>query len=292
MLSNDRKQINLLHPVREDNRLLKHQKLVAALKNAGIDLCQQKERDEAFSNDIANPNMTGDKFAIVWQEKNVWDGVPFSVQRQFSSPFMRKAMEYYIKFRLLFNNPTKDPVELFAEVKSNFKELENADETELKKVLDLLSLLEKSKQVAAAKAIKAKQYLVKTENKLFQEGIVQYQTEESLIKFILKCKKGLCLTEIENFDRVIPTEVVDKINAAEELRIFDNYYILHYDPTGAKNIHLTSEPKDPIVFGVIRNSTRLYYIADWIDEYCNLTYKDILSEGKDFQLKLEQEFDL
>ena len=29
--------------------------------------------------------------------------------------------------------------------------------------------------------------------------------------------------------------------------------------------------RDPIVFGVIAGSNKLYYITDWVDEYCDLT---------------------
>jgi hypothetical protein len=29
--------------------------------------------------------------------------------------------------------------------------------------------------------------------------------------------------------------------------------------------------KDPILFGVIQNSRKLYFIGDWTDEFCDLT---------------------
>lgn len=297
MLSNDRKQINLLHPVREDTRLLKHKKFSDHLTDAGVDLYQRSEAEEAFENSMNNPN-TSDGFGSGWGRNpsdNIWDGIPFSVQREYNSPLMRKAMEYYIKFRLLLDKPTKDPVDMFEDVKNNFKELENAPDAEMKKVVELLKLLERTKQVAAAKSVKSKQYLIRAENILFNAGFNQYQTEESLIGFIVQCKKGLCLTEIENFERPIPSDVVEKIEAAEQLKVFDNYYILHYDPSGAVNQYLNAnittkpKPKDPIVFGVIRNSTKLYYVADWIDQYCNLTYKDILAQGVDMKLELQSE---
>ena len=130
-------------------------------------------------------------------------------------------------------------------------------------------------------------YVTDAENKLYKAGIKQYQTEDSLIAFIKKCKQGLCFTEIEYFERVIPDNVIDAIEKADALEVFDNYYILYYDAAKAKNIYAggyTIE-KDPIVFGVIRGTKKLYYIADWIDEYCNLTYADILKTGTDFKIK-------
>jgi hypothetical protein len=72
----------------------------------------------------------------------------------------------------------------------------------------------------------------------------------------------------------------------DELKIFDNYVIMHYDPDGV-NSSMTDEEveeakKDPILFGVIAGSRKLYYIGDWVDEYCDLTLDAFIDEfGKD-----------
>jgi len=34
--------------------------------------------------------------------------------------------------------------------------------------------------------------------------------------------------------------------------------------------------KDPILFGMIKESNRLYFIDDWEDEYCDLTFDEII----------------
>lgn len=65
---------------------------------------------------------------------------------------------------------------------------------------------------------------------------------------------------------------------ADKLHVFDNYCILHYDPE-KKSYQMTVEERererikknDPILFGILRGSRDLYYIADWIDETCDLT---------------------
>ena len=36
--------------------------------------------------------------------------------------------------------------------------------------------------------------------------------------------------------------------------------------------------KDPILFGVIYGSNKLYYIADWVDEYCDLTWDQVVEK--------------
>ena len=59
-----------------------------------------------------------------------------------------------------------------------------------------------------------------------------------------------------------------------ELEVFDNYVILYYDPEGIvykETAHEEAKRRDPIIFGVIAGSKKLYYVADWIDEYCDLT---------------------
>lgn len=35
--------------------------------------------------------------------------------------------------------------------------------------------------------------------------------------------------------------------------------------------------KDPILFGVMEHSRKLYYIGDWKDEYCDLTLEDMFT---------------
>ncbi len=34
--------------------------------------------------------------------------------------------------------------------------------------------------------------------------------------------------------------------------------------------------KDPILFGWIKENNRLYFIADWEDEFCDLTFDEIV----------------
>lgn len=283
MLSNDRKKIILMNPVRINTALSKYEKHKSTLGGSNS---ESSPRAVGFSDldslTSAESNMID---MVVWDvnNRNMWDGVPFEVQRRFRGAGMRAVFELYIRFRLLFNKPTKDPVDIFAEVKDNFDILKDHPEG-MDEIVALLKQLERAKQTAAIKTAKEKQQVLTYEAILFEAGIKQYQTEDSLIGFIKQCKKGLCLTELETFERVIPVDIIDKINAAEVLKVFDNYYILHYDPSGAKNIYYTEEDRDPIIFGVIRGSEKLYYIGDWMDEYCNLTYKDLLKKGTDFKL--------
>jgi hypothetical protein len=72
-----------------------------------------------------------------------------------------------------------------------------------------------------------------------------------------------------------------------ELEVFDNYVVLYYDPEGTvykETAYEEAKRRDPIIFGVIAGSKKLYYVADWIDEYCDLTldaFVDALGIEKD-----------
>jgi len=124
--------------------------------------------------------------------------------------------------------------------------------------------------------------VVRGESHLISIGLKEYVTEEQLYDFYEKVgeDKNLQLTWIKNFSRVIPDEVYEAKVKADEREIFDNYVILHYDPNKSGK-EMTKEEKekkkDPILFGVIKNSRKLYYIADWKDEYCDLTLEDMFS---------------
>jgi hypothetical protein len=80
--------------------------------------------------------------------------------------------------------------------------------------------------------------------------------------------------------RIIPKEIQEAKKRADELKVFDNYVVLTYDPKG-QMVKLTEKEKeaakDPILFGVIKGSTKLYFIGEWEDEYCDLKLEDIMS---------------
>ncbi len=85
----------------------------------------------------------------------------------------------------------------------------------------------------------------------------------------------------QNFVKVIPNEIVDLKKDLDKKLLFDNYAILHYDPNNdATDITEVEKEirKDPILFGLLKNSKKLYYIGDWKDEYCDLTLEEMFIE--------------
>lgn len=127
----------------------------------------------------------------------------------------------------------------------------------------------------------------KYESVLFAEGLYYVVNEQQMVSFVRQCEKGIKLEYVKNFTRPMPQDVVDKIAKINQLEVFDNYVVLYYDPDGKIYKETAKEEakrKDPIIFGVIAGSNKLYYVADWIDEYCDLTLEafiDAIGVNKD-----------
>jgi len=110
----------------------------------------------------------------------------------------------------------------------------------------------------------------------------KFVTEKQIMELYDKTEtsKNLKLTWVENFGRIIPDAILKAKEIADEKKIFDNYVILHYDPENNGEALTKKEiekKKDPILFGVFRKSRKLYYIADWKDEYCDLTLDEMFN---------------
>ena len=137
-------------------------------------------------------------------------------------------------------------------------------------------------QVALLEKLKDLSQVVRGEAQLIAANLKQYVTEKQVIEFYEKVgeDKALKLTWIKNFGRIIPEEVYAVKKDVDDRKIFDNYVILHYDPknTGDKMTKKEIEDKkDPILFGLIKNSRKLYYVADWKDDYCQLTLEEMFT---------------
>lgn len=206
------------------------------------------------------------------------------------------------KFRKLINNVIKRSRQYFEksierqdpiEVMNHFKdalEILDADEVQLQRIEKYIESLNVTGQKGTIRIACMNLLIQNWENKLLIDGrFTKYVTEEQAVNFIRQSKRGLALDLMKDFPRVIPEDVIEKFKEAEELKVFDNYLILHYLPKKEqKNRGMTQEQmeaqrkkeierkKDPILFGVIRGSKRLYYIADWIDDYCDLTLDEFM----------------
>lgn len=116
------------------------------------------------------------------------------------------------------------------------------------------------------------------ETQLFATDNKKYLSEEIIVKFVKQAKKGLRLDWVKNFTRIIPQSIIDKKERLDELFVFDNYAILHYDlnkKSWAETEQEVQARRDPILFGLIHGSRKLYFVGDWTDELCDLTLEQI-----------------
>lgn len=166
------------------------------------------------------------------------------------------------------------PVEqFFASVRNGVEELEVV-EARMKGYLAAIEQARKNGQTALAEQLEAAVEGVRAETQMVAAKQTKYITEEQLVAFVKKAKKGLRLDWLKNFTRVIPENVVKVKVAADERGIFDNYVVLHYDPqkkAWAETKEEKERRKDPILFGVVKGRRRLYFVGDWVDEFCDLT---------------------
>lgn len=213
----------------------------------------------------------------------------FTVEQNSSVNSVNKKTSFLDKIKNIFSRKKVDVRETYKVIFKSLQELKEfnstssrlQDELTKAKMLNQTALYEK-----LVDNIKIKMY----ENQLVSLKQFKYISESKLIEFSENCEKGLRLDWVSNFSRTIPDEVSNNKLKLDEYKIFDNYVVFHYDPEG-KSTALTKEEiakkKDPILFGVIENSRNLYYIGDWIDDYCDLTFDKLIEEFSKTQLKLK-----
>ena len=115
-------------------------------------------------------------------------------------------------------------------------------------------------------------------------GYNKYVYFSELEELQKKWTRVLDIDYISSFGRVIPANVCKKKKDCDKLCVFDNYCVLYYDPdVKAKTTKKEAKAKrDPILFGMINHSDKLYYIDSWVDELCDLTIETIADKlGKE-----------
>lgn len=177
-----------------------------------------------------------------------------------------------------------DVLQFFSEIKKNAKLNKDAYANRVEGYIAAIKSADIAGQEAFKERLLKDLVINKYESILYATGNYYAVKEETAVDFIKKSEKGVNLVYAKNYLRPIPLDVIDKIKEMNELEIFDNYVIMHYDPehkysddTHAKKKNDEDKRRDPILFGVIAGSNKLYYICDWVDEYCDLTLEEFVS---------------
>lgn len=139
---------------------------------------------------------------------------------------------------------------------------------------------DKQGQIAFSEELLKKLMVLCREAELWAMGKKIFLDRETYDKFRNKTERPVALTPLKNFARPIPQDVLDEKERCDDANLFDGYAVMHYDGEGVvketeKEVKERRE-KDPILFGVVQYSNRLYFVADWEDELCDLTLDDII----------------
>lgn len=185
-----------------------------------------------------------------------------------------------------------DAMQFFENVKLLSKESMDTYKDRVAKYLNMLHSAKVTGQQALSEKLAREMFVNKYEAELYANNLYYVVTEEQMVEFANKTEKGVSLLYLSNFARMLPDEVIKKLEETNTLEVFDNYVILTYDPDGTKRGETEEERakrKDPILFGLIAGSHKLYYICDWIDEKCDLTlqqFADTIEINKE-ELKMK-----
>lgn len=215
--------------------------------------------------------------------------IPINDQSRINKkPSLFKKIIHYFKSENNENPEQEEFYEIDILQFFDFVKLETEDSKEkyknrIKEYVALLKQCDVMGQTSMKEKLFQNIIINKYESILYAHGYTKLITEEKLVEFVKKSEKGLSLTYIDNYTKIIPLDITQKVIEANKLEVFDNYCILHYDPD-KKSYQQTQEDikkenqkrRDPILFGMIKNSNKLYYIGDWVDDYCDLTFDKII----------------
>lgn len=124
-----------------------------------------------------------------------------------------------------------------------------------------------------------------SEQALWACGLKTFITPEQVSKYRNAIKEHqLVITSLKNYAKPIPDRVAKKVKSCIDKKLFHDYEVFHFDHTVVVKTEREREAikkakeRDPIIFGKIEHSSRYYFIADWIDEYDDLTLDKIVQK--------------
>lgn len=197
-----------------------------------------------------------------------------SIKRNISKkiPFIQKIYNWWNKI---------DPVvDTFTKIKNSTGKIG----TDLQQTIDnlnkVLQRAERSNQLSLVEKIKEVKNVVACEILLANKGYDKFVTEEKIIEFFKKCNRGVRIDFIRNYSTLIPFSVLEKKEELDKLGVFDNYVVMHYDPNMVVFKETDADKqavakKDPILFGLIKGSKKLYFVDDWITDDDDLTLDEL-----------------
>ena len=125
---------------------------------------------------------------------------------------------------------------------------------------------------------------LEAERKVLSLGIDTFVYLSDIKEYIGKVPgRVVKIIELHRYEREVPDEIVQSIEKIKN--IFTELFVVFTDYTGDHEKKHKKET-DPILFGMFKDKNsasvveRMYYIGDWEDEYCDLTFDKLIAEMK------------
>jgi len=151
----------------------------------------------------------------------------------------------------------------------------------IERIEEAIIVAEKQGQIAFSEELIKKLLVLSREAEMWTFGKKIFLDRNIFEMFKSKTKKTVSLTALKNYARPIPESVLKEKKRCDDAKLFDGYAIMHYDDKEAvkeTEKEKVERQKDPILFGVVEYSDRLYFVDDWIDSQCNLTLDEIIDK--------------
>ena len=119
------------------------------------------------------------------------------------------------------------------------------------------------------------------EQQAYVYGVKKWVDEDVIDKFKSRVSMKIKFKPLDEFPRIIPKDVILNLKELKKVALFDDYYVLFTDITGEETLSTEKKimAKDPILFGrYAYQPKRWYLIADWVDEYCDLTIDKFVNQ--------------
>ena len=191
-----------------------------------------------------------------------------------------------------FEETKLEPNEYFEELKTKLSQIE-LEQLENNRTF-LSNELEKAHKLGQKNLTHKASFMweiLEKEMILHAKGVRQYIHRSDVVRFIdnVTPKNSVKIVELENYPRSIPDANMDDIIAAKELGLFDVLLVLYTDlaneeVNSPQQKEFAARNRDPVVFGMFIEDKinlkhdRLYFITDWEDEFCDLTFTRMLDK--------------
>lgn len=143
-----------------------------------------------------------------------------------------------------------------------------------------------TRQTSAKERVEQYVEQYKKEIAIMSAGFTKYFKRSDIEKGI-DGTRDIYICTLSEYERDIPDDVVEIIADVLEKDLFDEIFIVFtdYSSETKDRSHQKEVERDPVMFGaVVKENTygkkwfseRMWYICDWIDEYCELTLSKMI----------------